>query len=501
MSDQKQTGKGVESVGENEKKVRSGSAGKDQLKSAKAGAVEEQEWEEVDESAELPGEFSRDDDGLDQDALKAIPTGWSARVRTGMIILLVTFVGFGGWAAIAPLDGAAIATGEVMVESQNRVVQHLEGGIVADIRVQDGDQVEKGEPLIILSDTRPKADLAIVDAELDEVLGKEARLLAERVGADQIDFPESLVSRSDQPTVSSIMAGQKELFNSRREGLEGRLAIYDQRVDALNEQMRGLESLLGNSRNRIASYEEELANWQALYEEELADRTRINEMQRELFRLQGEKDSTAAQISELKVKVGETRSEMLVAKQQYAEEVAQELRVAQQTKADLLARKVALEDTLKRTTIASPATGTVVGLTVHTVGGVVKPGEPLLEVVPSDQEYAIKARIQPQDIDRVAVGQLAALQLSAFNQQMSHVIEGELTRLSADAFTDEQRGESYYEARVRVTDKGMERMQEQGMYLVPGMPATVLIKTGERTMLEYLLEPMTRMFLRAFREE
>ncbi|UDL03837.1 HlyD family type I secretion periplasmic adaptor subunit [Marinobacter sp. CA1] len=501
MSDQKKTGKGVEGVGESEKQVRSGSADKGQLQPGEVAASEEQEWEEVDESTDLPGEFSRENDGLDQDALKAIPTGWSARVRTGIIILLVTFVGFGGWAAFAPLDGAAIATGQVMVESQNRVVQHLEGGIVADIRVQDGDQVQLGEPLIVLSDTRPKADLAIVDSQLDEVLGKEARLLAERVGAESINFPERLVSRQDQPTINSIISGQKELFRSRREGLEGRLAIYDQRVDALNEQMRGLESLRDNLRNRIASYEDELANWQALYDEELADRTQINEMQRQLFRLQGEKDSTAAQISELKVKVGETRSEMLVAKQQYAEEVAKELRVAQQSKSDLLARKVALEDTLKRTTISSPATGTVVGLTVHTIGGVVRPGDPLLEVVPTDQEYAIKARVQPQDIDRVAVGQLAALQLSAFNQQMAQVIEGEVTRISADAITDQQSGESFYEARVRVTEKGMERMKEQSMYLVPGMPASVLIKTGERTMLQYLMEPMTRMFLRAFREE
>lgn len=463
-----------------------------------------EDWEEVEEEekADLPAEYSHESSqDVDKAAMAAIPTGWSARVRFGFIVLVVTFIGFGGWAFFAPLDGAAIADGKVVVESQNRVVQHLEGGIVAGIYVNDGDQVEEGDPLIELSDTRSKADLSIVESELKEVLGREARLLAERVGADSIEFPEELTqAQATDQSVKNIIAGQKELFQARKEALEGRMAIFEQRIDALNQQIRGLRSMNVNLQNRIESYQEELANWQALFEEELTDRTRINEMQRELFRLQGEKDANEAQMAELNVRVGETRSEMLVNRQEFVEGVATELREAQQTRADLMARRVALRDTLQRTTLFAPASGTVVGKQVHTVGGIVRPGDTLMEIVPQNQEYVITARVQPQDIDRIAIGQLADLQLAAFNLQMSHVIEGEVVGISADAFENEQSGERYYEARVKLTEAGMARMKEQGMFLVSGMPATVLIKTGERTLFQYLVEPITRMFSRAFRE-
>lgn len=458
-------------------------------------------WEEVDESA-LPGTYTREDQGAveDGEAMNRIPTDYSWRVRAGLIVLLVTFIGAGGWAALAPLDGAAIAPGQVIVESQNRVIQHLEGGIVAELRVRDGDQVAKGEALVILSDTRARAELDVVESELREVLGREARLRAERVGADEIEFPSELTEQ-DVPAVRNIIEGQKALFRSRTESLQGQVAIYNQRIRALSQQMEGLRAMNRNVEARIESYEEELKNWQELFEQELADRTRINEMQRELYRLQGERSGNESQLAELEIKIGETRSELLVTRQNYAEEVAERLRETQQARADLSARRTALRDTLDRTTIVAPVTGKVVGMTVHTVGGVIRGGDPIMEVVPSDQEYTIQARVQPQDIDRVAVGQIADVRLSAFNQQTADIIEGELVGLSADALEDKKSEERYYEAKVKLTETGRQTMENQGMYLLPGMPAEVMIKTGERTALQYLLDPITRMFERAFREE
>jgi epimerase transport system membrane fusion protein len=238
-----------------------------------------------------------------------------------------------------------------------------------------------------------------------------------------------------------------------------------------------------------------------LFEQELADRNRINEIPRELYRLQGEKSSNQSQLAEIEIRVGETRSELLVTRQNYAEEVAERLRETQQTMADLRARRTALKDTLDRTTIMAPVTGTVVSMSVHTIGGIIRPGDTIMEVVPSDQEYTIQVRVQPQDIDRVAIGQTAYVRLSAFNQQTADIIEGELIGISADALEDEKSEERYYEARVKVTEIGKETMANHGMYLVPGMPAEVMIKTGERTALQYLLDPVTRMFERAFREE
>lgn len=457
-------------------------------------------WEEVDETA-LPGEFVREKSDIDEAAAGAIATDYSRRIRIGIYILLVSVVGFGGWAAMAPLEGAAVAPGQVVVDSENRVVQHLEGGIISAIYTKDGERVEAGEPLIELSDTQARSQLDIVESQFWEMLGREARLRAERVGAEEISFPENLLEQQNRVDVSNIIEGQKVLFESRTESQEGQNRIYEQRIRALSQQMEGVKALNRNLEARISSYREELENWQELFEQELADRTRINEMQRELYRLQGEKSANDSQLAELDIKIGETRSELLVSRQTYAEEVAEQLREAQQTLADLRARRTALQDTLQRTTINAPATGSVVGMKVHTVGGIVRPGDTLLEIVPKDQQFAIQARVQVQDIDRVAIGQTADVRLSAFNQQMADIVEGTVVRVSADAFEDEKSGERYYEARVTITEQGLETMSQQGMYQMPGMPAEVMIKTGERTMLQYLLEPISRMFSRAFREE
>lgn len=461
--------------------------------------TEEDDWEEVDERT-LPGEYTRTENPKASQGIGEIPSDYSRRIRFGLIVLLVSFVGAGGWAAFAPLDGAAIAPGRVIVESQNRVVQHLEGGIIDSLMVRDGAHVNHGDPLLVLSDTKPRTELNIVELELREELGREARLMAERVGASEISFPDELTEQ-DNAAVRNIIEGQEGLFKSRTESLQGQLGIYKQRTQALSQQMRGLRAMNRTLESRIASYEEELANWQELFDQELADRNRINEMQRELYRLQGEKSGNESQLAELEIKIGETESEALVTMQRYAEEVAEQLREAQRKVADLRARRTALQDTLDRTTIVSPVTGTVVGLAVHTVGGIVRPGDTLMEIVPSDQEFTIQVRVQPQDIDRVETGQKADVRLSAFNQQTADIIEGKVLGLSADAIKVENSEERYYEAKIELTELGMESMQAQGMYLVPGMPAEVMIKTGERTALQYLLDPVTRMVERAFREE
>ncbi|MCK0163723.1 HlyD family type I secretion periplasmic adaptor subunit [Marinobacter sp. S6332] len=456
-------------------------------------------WEEVDERT-LHGEYTRTENSKASSGINEIPTDYSRRVRVGLIVLLVTFVGAGGWAAFAPLDGAAIAPGRVIVESQNRVVQHLEGGIIDGLMVRDGSRVSHGDPLVILSDTKPRAELNIVESQLREELGREARLRAERVGAKKISFPDELTEQ-DSSAARNIIEGQEGLFKSRTEALEGQLSIYKQRIKALAQQINGLRAMNRTLDSRVASYEEELSNWQELFDQELADRNRINEMQRELYRLQGEKSGNDSRLAELEIKIGETESEALVTKQNYAEEVSEQLRESQRNVADLRARRTALQDTLNRTTILSPVTGTVVGLAVHTVGGIVRPGDTLMEIVPSDQEFTIQARVQPQDIDRVAVGQKADVRLSAFNQQTADIIEGEVLGLSADSLKVENGEERYYEAKIEITQQGLETMQAQGMYLVPGMPADIMIKTGERTALQYLLDPVTHMVERAFREE
>ncbi|WP_077530407.1 HlyD family type I secretion periplasmic adaptor subunit [Vreelandella utahensis] len=461
--------------------------------------AEAQEWQSGQESG-LPGEYIEASGNENQSSDQSMPTDTRRRVGIGIIVLLITFVGLGGWAALAPLHGAAVATGQVVIDSENRVVQHLEGGIVSSIHVQEGDRVEKGEVLVQLSETKPRSELSVVESQLMETLGREARLLAERIDADRIEFPEELRSR-DTAAASNIIEGQRALFETRRESFRGQAEIYDQNIQAFRQQIEGLRATNETLESRIQSVQEELENWTELHEQELADRTRINEMQRKLFSLKGEKLSNESQIAELKVKIGTARTEKLVHKEDYKEKVAERLRETQQKKADLQARRVALRDTLKRTTITAPDNGTVVGMTVFTPGAIVKAGDTLMEIVPNDQEKTINARVKPQDIDRVEVGQKADVRLSAFNQQSNQLIEGELVRVSADSFKDEQSGERYFDARVRITEEGRKTMRKQAMFLTPGMPAEVMIKTGERTALQYLLAPVTRMLDRAFREE
>lgn len=448
----------------------------------------------------LDGEFTRAEQPVAKEQESIVPTSYSKRIRAGVIVILVTFVGLGGWASTAPLDGAAIAPGQVIVDSENRVVQHLEGGIVSAIHVRDGYRVEKGELLLELSDTQALAELVVLESQLKEYVGREARLLAERVGDKFIVFPEELQDEND-PAVTNIVKGQQALFASRREAHEGRIAIYQQRIDALEQQKRGLASLIRTLDGRISSFKQELANWQALFERELADKTRINEMERELLRLEGERSSSRSSLAELEIRIGETRSELLVTKENYAEEVSGQLSEAQQVISDLSARRVAIRDVLSRTRIVAPVAGTVVGLSVHTVGGVIRSGDTILSIVPDDQLYAIRARVQISDIDRVKVGQQSDVRLSAFNQQTHDIVKGELLHVSADAFTDDRTGEQYYEARIGITEEGHLTMDAQGMYLMAGMPAEVMIKTGERTALQYLLTPITRLLDRSLREE
>lgn len=457
------------------------------------------DWEEVNESdidSDLPAEYTRQDGaGAEQ-----IPTDYRRRIRAGVLVILVTFVGFGGWAALAPLEGAVIAPGQVVVDSENRVVQHLEGGIVSALHVRDGSRVEQGQLLLTLSDTQARAELEIVQSQLLEVLGLEARLRAERVDASEVEFPAELLEQNTEAS-DNIIQGQNSLFSARREAHEGQIAIFEQRISALQQQKHGLNELNRNLDARISSYRGELANWQELYDEGLADRNRINEMERELYRLVGERASNDSSLAELDIKIGETRTELLVTRQSYVEDVSSQLREAQQRIADLTARRTAISDTLQRTSIRAPDSGIVVGMRAHTVGGVIRPGDTILSIVPEDQHHTVRARVQIADIDRVNVGQLADVRLSAFNQQNHDIVEGELMHISADAFEDERNGERYYEARIGITENGHQLMSEQGMYLVPGMPAEVMILTGKRTALQYLIDPITNMLDRALREE
>lgn len=448
----------------------------------------------------VQGEYVRDLPEVDVAPELKIETDHRGRSKFGWWVVIATFVFFGGWAALAKLDGAAIGMGQVVTDSQNRVVQHLEGGVVDEVLVEDGDLVEEGQVLLRLSDTRARSELEIVESQLREAWGYEARLLAERAATETVTFPTELTELADQPGVQSIIDGQRQVFAARRESYKSNIEIFEKQIAALQKQIRGMTSMRDNLIGRIQSYQAEVEEWQSLYERQLADRVRLNEMRRDLLRLQGERDSLESDIAKAELDISSTRSQMTLKKEEYMEQVVTQLREIQQKKADLLSRRIALSDTLNRMEIRAPASGEVVGFQSGTVGAVIQPAETIMEVVPNEQQFAIKARIKSTDIDRVHAGLMADLRLSAFNFQAAHIIEAKVLRVSADAFTDDKTGEQFYEARLHVTEHGLETMKEQDMYFVPGMPAEVMIKTGERTVLHYLLSPVIRISEKAFRE-
>ncbi|MFD2190632.1 HlyD family type I secretion periplasmic adaptor subunit [Pistricoccus aurantiacus] len=419
--------------------------------------------------------------------------------RLGFAILLVAFGGFGGWAMTADLAVAVVAPGAVSVESFKKTLQHLEGGIVKEIKVGDGDHVEAGETLLVLDKTQSRSQLAIARSRYLINRAAEVRLLAEQSDSETLAFPEELLA-SDAQRVKEVLAVQRALFQARRQALSGTLSALDEQIAQMRQQIKGLkEQIEINDANR-ASLGGEASDYRALFKEGLGDNQRLRELERQILQYKGESARYRAEIASLKSRISESKVKKQVQLQETQKEIGEQLREAQGNIADAQERLVALEDQMTRTTLTAPVAGTVVGLKVHTLGAVIRPGDPILEIVPSGDNFVVEARVPNQDVDHIYPGQYAEIRFSAFNQRLTNVIEGEVAQVSADTFEDEATGASYYKARIKVTEQGRRDMTEN-MQLLAGMPAEVMIKTGERTFASYVAKPITDMLARAMREE
>lgn len=416
----------------------------------------------------------------------------------GLIIVLVTFGIFGTWATFAPLDGAALAPGVVTVKSYRKTVQHLEGGIVRDILVRDGSVVERGQPLIVLDDTQARAELGVLRGQLFYALATQNRLASERDDLETVLFADELLSAVDLRAVEA-MQSEEQIFQARRADRLGEVEVLEQRVAQLESQVDGLEALVSSKEQLARSYDEEVGDLSELLKEGFVDKQRLRELQRNAARTRGEIAEHQASIAEAKVRMGETRLEILQLNKRFMTEVVDQLAEAQASVFDLGERITAVEDRVRRTVIDAPDSGMVMGMATHTIGGVIQPGSPLLDIVPEGDELIVEAQVSPMDIDRVELGMEASIRFSAFRSSTTHVIEGEVTRISADRLTDEQTGMPYYLARVEVTEAGRENLGN--LMLIPGMPAEVLIKTGERTLMQYLLQPVSDALARSLIED
>ena len=417
--------------------------------------------------------------------------------RLGFTILLVVFGIFGTWAAVAPLDGAVYAPGVVTVQTYRKTVQHLEGGIVKDVLAHDGDIVKKGDPLIILDDAQLRSEYDVNHNQLIAAKAMEARLTAERDGKPAIDFG----TMADADTARGVEArlGETQVFNARRGARLGQIAVLQERIGQLNQQIKGTEDMIGTKANLQKSYTDEIVELTDLLAKGFVDKQRLLEQQRKLNMLKSEVADHRSTITKTRLQINETQLQILQINKDFDSDVAKQLAEIQTKAYDLQERTAALADRLTRVVIRAPDDGMVIGMTVHTIGGVVRQATPLLDIVPSISDLVVEAQVPPNDINRVAIGKNADIRFSAFNSATTPVIEGVVTSVSADRLMNEKTGLPYYLARVSVTPEGAKKLGEQK--LLAGMPADVLVKTGERTMLQYLLQPARNAISQSMIEE
>jgi len=431
---------------------------------------------------------------MDNQEIKMPSHNSSKVIVFGFSVIFIVFVVIGGWMAYAPLASSSVAIGQVSADFDKKTIQHLEGGKVTAIYVKDGDKVKKGQVLLKLRDVQIKAQINILSAQYQDALARFARLKAQRDAKSTIAFPVEL-------TDTNAIQDQKNIFITTKRTLEDEKTITKSRVIQLQNQISGLKSLIKSKKIRLASLNEEMLEWKDLYEQRLVDKQRIRELEREANMVDGDLASTLSEISKLNEQIAEVQNQELLREKEFQNDTLKKYVEVKSVVSDLKSKIVANEDIIKRTTIVSPIDGTVVGFEMHTVGGVINPSKPILEIVPDNAKLIVLARVQTTDIDKVKVGLVADIMFSAFNLRKAHVIEGRVVNVSADSFIDEASGMPYYKAKIEVTAEGKSYLKKYGFVLVSGMPAQIMIELGDRTALSYLIKPFREMLIKSFNEE
>jgi len=422
-----------------------------------------------------------------------------APLRVGIVALAVLVLGFGGWAAGTSISGAVIAPGVVQVEQSRQVVQHPDGGVVAQIMVKDGDTVVAGTPLIRLDGELLRSELAIVEGQYFGFLARTARLEAERDGRDAPVFPAELLTEAQvRPALAQVIAGQRSLFVARAETLSKTLEQLERRRDQSLAQIDGIEAQLAALATQSALIEKELTDQRSLLDKGLAQASRVLSLEREAARLQGQIGELIASRAQTQGRITEIELEALRQSSSRREEAETQLRDIGFRLLELAERRAALKGKLDRLEIRAPVSGVVLSMQVTTPRAVIRPAEPVLYIVPQDRPLVIEARVSILHVDEIRPGQTVRLRFSAFSSRTTPELAGTLTRISPDALTEEASGMRYYAAEVSIAPEEVERLG--GLQLVPGMPVEVYARTASRSPLAYLVKPLTDYFNRAFRE-
>lgn len=420
-------------------------------------------------------------------------------ITAGMVVIFLFFGVLGTWAAVFKLAGAVIASGEVRASTNRKAVQHLEGGIVKEILVQDGSRVHKGDVLIRLQGEQTRASVDLLRGQLDVHLAAEARLEAERALANEVHWPEELTSRSANPDVAAILTAEDKLFQTRRTTLESQIALIKAQIEQINEQIQGYNEQLRSTEAIIRSLEEELHAKRTLLEGRYIEKSRILELERMLASHQGRRGEILSALGQLREKSAELTLRISSMKDEFVQQATAQLTDTKARILELRERLRPLEDALARLDITAPMDGTVVNLAVHSVEGVIRPGETLMEIVPENEPLILDCKIPTQDITHVYVGQPAEVQLVAFKARTTPMIPGKVIYVSADrVLTRTPHGDMpTYVVHVEVDRAELEK---HNLYLSPGMPVAAFLTTKERTILAYFTDPLLEYLRHAMRE-
>ena len=422
---------------------------------------------------------------------------YARQLKVGLRVLVVTTVLAGGWAALVPLAGAVVVPGNLVAQSNVKAIQHLSGGVVAEIPVRNGMRVKAGDLLLRLDATQAQASLQVITKQLDEFRARSARLVAERDGLARPDLPDELAPRIEERAVKSLLAAESTLFQARATARESQKELLRNRIAQLTEEIAGLEAQVGSKAKQLELIAGELTGVQDLYDKRLVPLPRLTALQREAARIDGERGQLISAIAETKAKISEAQLQIVRNDQDFRTDVVKELGEVKGKEAELVERGVSARDLLNRIEMRAPTSGLIHQLNVHTIGGVVRAGDTIMEVVPDADDLQIEARLQPTDIDQVRVGQKTFTRFPAFNQRTTPEVAGVVSFVSAD-ITRDQSNASYFTVRVTLPEE--ERRRLAGLQLVSGMPAEVFMQTGSRTMLSYLFKPITDQLQRAFVE-
>jgi HlyD family secretion protein len=431
----------------------------------------------------------------------AAPPALRDRLRdltwTGNLLVCCFVLGLGSWSTFAPLESAAIAVGTVESESSRKTVQHLEGGIIRKILVADGDAVRAGQTLITLENTKASAEVESLKGQLQDAMAREARLVAEQRGEQRVTFPAELeTAEYESSSVALVLTGQQKIFETRRQVFQSQAAVIREKRAQVEKEIEGLRAQESAAARRVQIVRDEADTVAMLVSKGLERRPRLLSLERETADIEGRRGEINAQISRAEQVISESQTNLLKLENDRQNEIAQALREAQGQIFQLRERLQAADDQLSRTAVKAPEDGVVTDLRVHTPGGVIGAGAPLMDLVPRQDRLVVTARVRPEDIDVVRPGLDADVNLLPYNQRRVPPLHGGVIHVSADRLLDKRTDQPYYAARIRVHDG-----QIDGVKIVPGMPAQVFIKTGRGTVALYAFKPLLDSFNSAFRED